>query len=625
MFNKTKIEKQPLDENRPKTRKDLVFEDDNKLGRVFDAELTKKAFQFCKPHKKEFAIALLLLLLLSASNLIPPYISKVVIDDGIAKDSVKTINIACIIFLVSFLIRWIVQYWQSVVFISLAQKITNSIRLTLFSHIQSMSLSFFNTHEVGRLISRMMGDVDAINGLIVNGALSLVVDILTAAVVFFVMWRMNPDLTLWLMVLIPLIVIATAFLRNAARSSYRDVRRKYAAATAVISENVSGVKVVKSFGREKSNLLNYKRTNRELRKSIMHSVVVSSIFGSTVEFLTVIGIAIVFIVGGHKIQTGALTIGAFVAFLGFMGLFFNPIRNLSQFFTTLQAAMAGAERIFTILDTKPEIEDKPDAKVLENITGEVEYKNVVFGYDEGQTIINDVSFKVEPGKTAAFVGSTGAGKTTIINLLARQFDINSGSITIDGKDIRDVTIKSLRENMGVVLQDSFLFHGTIMDNIRYGRLDATDAEVREAAKTVGADEFISAMPKGYQTDVKEGASRLSTGQKQLISFARALIANPKILVLDEATSSVDTQTEKLIQYALSQLFKNRTSFVVAHRLSTIAEADCIYVLEHGVIIEHGNHQELMSMPEGKYRELYQIQFEKLENANPDHEHASHFS
>jgi len=620
MTDEKKISK-PQDETKPqeqyekpKTKKDLFIEDDNQLGKVFDADLTKKAFKFCLPYKMEFVVALFLSLLLSAINLLPPYITKIAIDDGISAKNISVLNTVCIIFLVTFVFRWILQYWQSVNFNSLAQKVTNDIRLRLFAHIQTMSLSFFNKYEVGRLISRMMSDVDAINGLIVNGALTLVVDILTATLVFFIMWEMNPYLTLWLMTLIPLIVTATALLRKAARNSFRDVRRKWAAATAVISENVTGVKVVKSFAREKSNLLNYKRTNRELRRSIMHSVVVSSIFGSTVEFLTVIGIAIVFIVGGGQIQKDVLTLGAFVAFLGYIDKFFIPIRGMSQFYTTLQGAMAGAERIFSILDTKPDIEDSPNAKELGKIEGVVEYKNVIFGYDEGQLIINDVSFKVEAGKTVAFVGSTGAGKTTIINLLARQFDINSGAITIDGKDIRNVTTKSLRENMGVVLQDSFLFPGTIMDNIRYGRLNATDEEIKEAAKTVGADEFIMAMSKGYNTEVREGGSRLSTGQKQLISFARALIADPRILVLDEATSSVDTQTEKLIQYALTQLFKNRTSFVVAHRLSTIAEADCIYVLEHGRIIEHGNHQELMSLSDGKYRELYQIQFEKLENA-----------
>lgn len=577
----------------------------------FDSNLFKRAMGFCIPYKKNFALALLLLLLLAGFNLLIPYITKEIIDEGIIRKDMDCILKWSGIFLLTLVFRYFVQYFQTLVFSVTAQRITNNIRTTLFSHVQKMSINFFNSHEVGSLISRHMSDVDSMNALIVQGIITLLVDLATAVGVLIIMFRMNGTLSLYILAFVPLIFLITVCLRKRVRENYRDLRKKNATSTGVISENITGVKVIKSFAREKSNLNHFKRVNRNLRKSIINAVMFATFFQISMEMVTYVCTAAVFLASAYMVKTGALTVGAFAAFIQYIDRFFGPVRNITNFYDLLQQAMAGAERIFAILDTESDIKDKPDAEVLENIRGEVDFENVTFGYTEEKNVLNGVSFHVPAGNTVAFVGPTGAGKSTVINLLARQFDVKEGAIYVDGKDVRDVTLDSLRRNTGVVLQDSYLFMGTIMENIRFGKPDATDEEVIQAAKTVGVYDFIMSLPKGFKTEIKDGSSNLSTGQKQLISFARALIADPAILVLDEATSSVDTNTEKLIQNALKQLFRNRTSFVVAHRLSTISEADCIYVIDEGGIKERGSHEELMKIPDGKYHQLYNIQFAKL--------------
>ncbi|MGB9588098.1 MAG: ABC transporter ATP-binding protein, partial [Armatimonadota bacterium] len=551
--------------------------DDELLGKAFDPKLARKSFQFIMPYKKKIALAMLAMVLTAATGLVGPHLTQIAIDSGMKKGDLHVLKIVALVYIFTFVLRWIFQYWQTIAISILGQRVVYDIRHKLFSHIQNLSLDFFDNREIGRIIARLTSDVGSVNALVTSGSLSLVTDSLKLIGIIIILVNKSLELSLLVFTLMVPLWIVTAVFRKKNRLAYRDVRRKVATVTAHVAENVSGVKVVKSFSREVENLNRFKKVNRETRDAQMHASMLGAIFWPTMEVISWIGIGMIYWYGGLGVIRGELTLGLLLAFVGYMHQFFEPIRNMSGLYQTMQDAMAGAERIFEILDQEPTIKDKPDAIELPPIRGDVEFKNVCFAYDE-IPILKNVSFKANAGETIAIVGPTGAGKTTIINLIGRQYDVTSGSITIDGYDIRDVTLKSLRSQMGIVLQDSFLFPGSIMENIRYGRLDATDAEVIEAAKIVGAHDFIVELPQGYNTDVHEGGSKLSSGQKQIISFARALLADPRILILDEATSSVDTQTEMIIQEGLRRLLKGRTSFVIAHRLSTITEADCILVV-----------------------------------------------
>ena len=508
-----------------------------------------------------------------------------------------------------YVLRWLMMSTQSLMMNVVGQKVLLKMRTEILERIHALSLKFFDEREAGDLMSRLVNDTQVVNQVFSGGIVRLLSVSLSLFGIVVAMVGLRWDLALASFAILPVMILATSAFARRARKAFRRTRETIGDVSSELQENIAGVREVQAFARERANVAEFRQVNRANRDANVQAQTLTSAFSPALDVLSMVALALVLGYGGWLVVRGAATIGLIVAYMTYVQRFYRPIQMISSLWTQFQSAIAGAERIFELVDTKPEVVDAPDAVELPSVKGWVVFDHVDFAYKPEEPVLRDMLLKAEPGQTVALVGPTGAGKTSIVSLLMRFYDVGSGRIVVDGYDIRDVTQASLRQQMGVVLQDTFLFSTSVMENVRYGRLDATDEEVMEAARLANAHDFIMRLPEGYETNIGERGSNLSQGQRQLISIARAILCDPRILILDEATSSVDTRTELLIQAALDKLLRGRTSFVIAHRLSTIRNADKVLVLEEGEIIERGTHTSLMAA-RGRYHDLYMSQFRR---------------
>lgn len=568
----------------------------------------KRLFSYLLDYKLLIVFVLLLMGYCVAVTLINPLIIESAIDDYIGEKDVNGLYRLLIVTLVLNLLVTVAIKIRMYVMAKMCNKILLTIRQQLYTHIQKLGFKFFDSRPTGKILSRIIGDINSLKDVLSNCVTTLIPDFVTVVAVVAIMFAQNPKLAVAALISTPLMAVATSYIEIKAHPRWQLFRKKSSNLNAFLHEDMSGMRIIQGFSAENETEETFDELLYEHKKSFRKAVRMSDCFGSVIDFSWGLGCISLYFVGIVILKAEHISVGTFIAFGTYISMFWQPINNLSNFYNQIITNIAGAERIFEILDTEPEIEDGGDVTELPEIEGEVIFNNVTFGYEE-EKVLDNVSFKINSGETIALVGATGAGKSTIVNLISRFYDTNEGEVLLDDHNVKDVTIESLRRQVGTMTQENFIFSGTVKDNIRYGKLDATDEEITEAAKAVNAHEFIMKLPDGYDTKLSERGGGLSIGQKQLLALARTMVSKPKILILDEATSSIDTKTELLVQEGIASLLKGRTSFVIAHRLSTIKKADRIFVINSGKIVEEGNHEQLLRN-RGAYYKLYMAQFKQ---------------
>ncbi|WAA13231.1 ABC transporter ATP-binding protein [Fervidibacillus halotolerans] len=588
------------------------YSQDRVIEKPFNWEQLLRLLSYMKPYAKNLlplslvSVFITMIIRLVIPILIGVYILEKAIVEKNGELLTWLIVAVGILYLLSYLSNYFRIRWTN----QLGQNIIYDLRKHLFTHVERLSHRFFDSRSAGSILVRIMNDTNSLQELFTNGVINLLMDAIMLVGIIIILFSLSPQLALAVMVILPIMFLITTKLRRNIRKSWQIVRLKQSKMNSHLNESIQGIRITQSFTQERENMAFFDGINTENYESWRNATKRNAMFRPFVEMTNAVGTIILILYGSHLLQSNMITLGVFVSFVFYLGMFWEPISRLGQIYNQLLMAMASSERIFEFLDEKPIVSDRENAIELDEVKGHIQFENVYFSYDQKRSALNGINLEIRPGQRVALVGHTGSGKTTIANLVARFYDATDGVVKIDGYNIKDISLQSLRKNISIVLQETFIFSGTIMENIRFGRPDATDEEVVEAAKAIGAHDFIVKLPNGYDTEVEERGNILSVGERQLLSFARALLADPKILILDEATASIDTESEVRIQTALQRLLKGRTSIIIAHRLSTIRDADKIFVLDHGNLIEQGNHEQLMEK-RGEYYKLVSAQFKML--------------